>query len=400
MITTEEALEIILSHTINSEPELIPLPESLGRILQEVIKADREFPPFNRVTMDGIAVQSEALKSGRTDFGIEGVAAAGSAQMTLENAEACLEVMTGAVLPINTDWVIPYEQVEIKEGRATITVDAASLLKKSNVHEKGFDRKQNDILITSGKKIGSPEIGVCATVGKASIYVSKLPKTIILSTGNELVDIDQDPLPHQIRKSNIHQLRTLLSTQMINADYVHLPDDHSTIKEKLNEILNNYDLVVTSGGVSKGKFDYLPSVLDELGVQKHFHRVKQRPGKPMWFGTTDKTVVFSLPGNPISSFMCANIYLIPWVQKSIGQEGVKSQFGILTDDITFKPDLTRFQEVKLRYDEGKLLATPVKENGSGDLASLLESDAFIKLPIGKDTFKAGESYELFIFRDF
>ena len=152
--------------------------------------------------------------------------------------------------------------------------------------------------------------------------------------------------------------------------------------------------------MSKGKFDFIPAAMEELGVQKHFHKVKQRPGKPFWFGSHENgALIFALPGNPISSFMCVQVFLKEWLNRSLGIEVVKRPFAQLSEEVVFKPDLTYFLEVKVEYSEvGSLIGIPQRGHGSGDLANLAEADAFIGLSQGKDIFRKGESYPLYFYR--
>ncbi len=398
MISVAEALEIVTKKARDFGTTTIPLSEGIGRVLREDISADRDMPPYDRVTMDGIAIQFSEYEKGLRTYKIAGVAAAGAAQITLTASGQCLEVMTGAIMPQGLDTVIPYEEIEILDDHAT--VNDKPLTRQQNIHFKGFDRKAGDVVIKCGKVLSSTEIGVCATVGKSKVEVSRLPKTIIISTGDELVEIDEQPLAHQIRKSNIYRLKTALSYYGAEVDMAHLDDEYDTIIHELRKILNDYELVILSGGVSKGKFDFLPQALEELGVEKHFHRVSQRPGKPFWFGSyQDKATVFAFPGNPVSSFMCMQRYFKTWLNQSIQIAELNAPYAVLGADVHFKPNLTYFIEVKLDFTPtGEIIAHPVRGNGSGDLANLVDSDAFIELPIGKDDYYKGEKYPILTYR--
>jgi molybdopterin molybdotransferase len=397
MITVEEALHIVLEHKKDFGVETIPLHDAYGRILREPIKADRDFPPYDRVTMDGIAIRYDAFEKGNRKFPVEGVAPAGAMQASLNHPEKCLEVMTGAVMPEIADTVIRYEDVEITDGIASIQVD--DLQYRQNIHFQGEDRKKGDVVIEPGIRISSSEIGVCATVGKTHVKVSKLPRTIIISTGDELVDIGDNPLPHQIRRSNVYRLSTVLKHNHIPVTTAHLPDDRDSIDKALKEYLEEFDLLILNGGVSKGKFDYLPEALEAAKVRKLFHKIRQRPGKPFWFGVHENATVFAFPGNPVSSFMCMQQYFIPWLSTSLMENDRKILKAVLLDDVQFKPDLTYFLEVMLSYSsEGRIEAAPVKGNGSGDLANLVDAEAFIILPRGKDIYKKGEVYPLLMYR--
>ena len=397
MITVEEADQIISQNTLDFGVEEIDLNKGIGRVLREPIAADRDFPPYDRVTMDGIAIAIETYEKGTTVFPIEGIAAAGSVKQVLRSNSNCLEVMTGTMMPEGTNAVVPYEQISINEGKATLT--ANKITRDQNIHFKGQDRKKGEDIIQPGGLISSSEIGVCATVGKAKIKVSRLPRAIVISSGDELVDIDQTPEPHQIRRSNVYRLVTLLNSYHIQPDTAHLLDDYDSIVLKLKEYLETYDLIILSGGVSMGKFDFLPSALDELVVNKLFHKIKQRPGKPFWFGKLKKTTVFAFPGNPVSSFMCARRYFKPWLDQCLQLKLKPQPKAVLAAEVSFAPDLTYFLEARIDYSEkGELLAIPVRGNGSGDLANLVDADAFIELPRGRDDFHIGEVCPLIFYR--
>ncbi len=396
MITTKKALEIILNQTEDLGIEEIDFKKSLGRILKEDIAADRDFPPFDRASMDGIAINYSAFEKGIRAFKIEGIQAAGSPQLTLKDSKNCIEVMTGAMAPKNSDTVIPYEQVEIKNGIAIVSIDEFKAYK--NVHKKGLDRKQNDILIKKNIVISAAEIGVLATVGKTEVKVAKRPKIMVISTGDELVEVNQKPAVFQIRRSNVHTLISVLERLKIKADTIHITDNKPLLKQRIAKILSDYDVLLFSGAVSKGKFDFLPEVLDELGVEKLFHKVKQRPGKPFWFGKKENKTIFAFPGNPVSTFVSCLRYFYPWYQKSIGINYEITDFAVLAEDFTFKSDLTYFLQVKLENINGTLFANPIAGHGSGDLANLVDNDAFIELAQGKNLFKKGEVFPLIKYR--
>ena len=398
MISVQEATQIVLDHAIETPNISVPLFDAIGKVLRESLIADRDFPPYNRVTMDGIAIQHQAFKDGRRSFPVVGVAAAGAPQQTLENVEHCLEVMTGSILPAGTDVVIRYEDVEMKDNVATIIID--TLKYRQNIHEQGEDRRQGSLIVAPPLRLSSAEIGVAATIGKPELEVAHIPKAIIISTGDELVEVSEQPQAHQIRRSNVHRLRATLRSWGVETDTAHLIDDEAVILQKLEHILEEYQIVLMSGGVSKGKFDFIPNALDKLGVKKLFHRIKQRPGKPFWFGKAPGgSIIFALPGNPVSSFMCTHKYFYPWLQASLGLAQPKPAYAILDKDVTFRPDLTYFVQVKTRFDQnGTILATPVEGHGSGDLANLVDADAFMELPRGKDLFQKGEIYPLLIYR--
>lgn len=397
MITSQQALDIILDNTLDLEEEEIPFLKSLGRTLKEDIKADRDFPPFNRVSMDGVAISFKSYQEGCREFLIENIQQAGAEQLSLSNKQHCIEVMTGAVLPKNTDLVIPYELLEIK-GKIAISKDR-DFVKDQNVHAQANDRAINEVLIKKNSLISAAEIGVFATVGKSLVKVAKQPKVLVVSTGDELVEVNETPASYQIRKSNVYTLVSLLENLNIHVETAHLKDDRSLLSKKIKLYLETNDVILFSGAVSKGKFDFIPEVLEELGVEKKFHQVKQRPGKPFWFGKKGNTCIFAFPGNPVSTFVGCLKYFYPWYKKSAGIVYKNDQKAILAEDFIFKPDLTYFLQVRVENKKGLLLAVPVAGKGSGDLANLSKADAFLELPNDRTDFKTGEIFPLITYRN-
>ncbi|WP_224485221.1 molybdopterin molybdotransferase MoeA [Robertkochia aurantiaca] len=380
MITYENAIACVLREASGPATISVPLEQSQGYILAEDILADRDFPPFDRATKDGIALVAEAAGNGRKVFEIEGIAAAGSAQKYLQNPEHCLEVMTGAVVPEGADAVVMYEDLEIHDGKATLL---KPVKKGMNIHKQGSDTREGEVVLKSPLRISPAETGVLASVGKSFVKVFASPKVAVVATGNELVKVDSKPLPHQIRRSNTLTLKALLEKERIQAALYYLNDDKDELKAAIGKLLEENDVLLLSGGVSRGKYDYLPEVFESLGVSRIFHRVAQRPGKPLWFGKheTWNTTVFSFPGNPVSAFSCYHHYFLPWLDVCMGMHGrgVKVRAG---EHLSNDSDLTSFKRVRLALESGRLIAYLVKENGSGDLTSLVRTDGFIRLSPG------------------
>lgn len=395
MITVEEATQFVQANLFVPQKEEIALTDAIGRVLAESIFADRDLPPFHRVTMDGIAIQLASFQSGNRGFKIEGMQVAGEAQKKLDDVNSCLEVMTGAVLPHAADCVVPYELVEVLDGIATLKTE--TVLPSQNIHVQGRDAKQGDILLSVGQKISPAEIAVMASVGKSRIAVFSLPRVAIISTGDELVDVTEIPATHQIRQSNTWALHAALKEMNVSATVFHLMDDPEAMKQRLHTIMEEHDILILSGGVSKGKFDFVPTVLANLSIQKIFHQISQRPGKPFWFGRSDHHWVFAFPGNPVSTYMCFYRYFKPWLTMSNGGNVVIPQ-AILATDFSFKPDLTYFLEVSVINEKGLLKAYPRAGAGSGDFANLKEVHGFLELPKGRTDFKAGEVFDYYPFR--
>ena len=300
-------------------------------------------------------------------------------------------------MPKGVDTVIRYEDLLIENGIAMINLD--DLNRKQNIHFKGIDIAKNTRIVEKGKQLSSAEINIAAAVGKAELKVVQLPKAIIISTGDELVPVSETPELHQIRRSNIYGIKNTLTEWGLEADLEHLPDDKEKMLSIISQLLKEYELLIFTGGVSKGKFDYLPEVLEKLNVKKHFHKIQQRPGKPFWFGTNSTgRKIFALPGNPVSAFVCVYMYLQYWLKESLGLES-ETLYTELKKDVEFNPDLVYFLEAKLESRaDGTLIADPIKGNGSGDFANLVKTDGFLILPQNKSQFFANEVYPFVPYR--
>lgn len=392
-MTPTEALDILLSTLPAPTHETVSLDSAPGRILLETITADRPFPAFDRVMMDGIAVKSTAIQAGSRTFELTGLATAGSPAVTLPSENACIRVNTGAVLPTGADQVIPIEEVdEINEVSATISENVAAEAFQF-VHRKGSDFAQESELIQGGTVIGAKEVGVLASVGAAQVQVAQAPKITLISTGDELVDIDQTPLPHQIRRSNTTAMQAACKRLGIEAETLHLADELTPIKVALEQLFDSGSWIILSGGISKGTHDFIPTALEKLGAEQQFQWVKQRPGKPMAFYTTPSGVpIFALPGNPMSTLCCFHRYVLPALDKTLGKTSTTPAHVTLAEPFIFKKPLALFLPVRLNK-EGE--AIPVPTQNSGDFASIMGTDGFIELPADQDTFEAGQSFSFY-----
>lgn len=396
MITVQEASAAILSHLFNPGSVSCSIHEAVGKVLAEEVTADRDFPPFHRVSMDGIAIHSEAWRKGKRKFRIEGIQAAGESQKELSQQDNAFEVMTGAMLPKGTDAVIRYEDLLIESSFASVQIEKVDAWQ--NVHRQAQDAKGRDVLISEGMILSPAEIALLASVGKSTVKVKEYPKTAIVASGDELVDISSTPLPHQIRRSNTYAIEAAMKTLGWKGEQFHLPDEEEVLRRSLYEIVEKFDVIILSGGVSQGKFDFIPAVMESIGVEKIFHQVNQRPGKPFWFGASENgKVVFALPGNPVSTYMCFYKYIKPWLLESLGVE-VETQYAILAKDFTFLPKLTYFLQVSVKNESGRLMAYPEAGGGSGDFANLKKIHGFLEFPPDRQEFKAGEVFPFIGFR--
>lgn len=401
MLSVAAAYTAVLQTVQDLGTEVLPFEAATGRVLREQVQADRPFPPFDRVSMDGIAIAYDSFGRGQQIFGVEDIQAAGAPRLQLSNTANCIEVMTGAILPELTDTVIPYEQLTATdhEGFRRFSINAA-VKKGQHIHLKGSDVEEAAVLIEAGTLIGPAEAGVLATVGKTTVLVSRLPRVVVIATGNELVPVHATPDEHQVRMSNVYSLVAALQRYGITAEYVHLNDDVEEMTLQLQPLIGKTDVWISSGAVSAGMYDHLPKVLQQLGMQQVFHKVQQRPGKPFLFGTfKEGPVVFALPGNPVSGFMCFYRYVLPWLQAAMGAAQAPVQYAVLQEKITFEPALEYYLPVKLQSQpDGTLGAIPQPYRGSGDLASLLKADAFMALPSDQAVFEKGTTYPVWPFR--
>jgi molybdopterin molybdotransferase len=393
MLSPAEAEALILEQIAPFHREDCAIGAAECRVLRAEIRADRDLPPFDRVTMDGYALRAAAVAGGRRVFGVGGVQAAGMRAFKLGPAEdACLEVMTGAVVPEGADLIVPYEQTERAGGVVTLTGDLARFEPGACIHRRGSDHRAGDVLVRAGTRLTGREIAVAAACGCATVTVAQLPRIAVIATGDELVEVDHVVAPHQIRRSNDYALRAALATAGYpQAERFHLRDVRHEIEHMLWHIVAEFDVVIITGGVSKGKFDFLPGELDRQGVRRGFQGVAQRPGKPFWFGITARqTPVFALPGNPVSAYTCLHRYVLPALAHASGLTPRPQQKVALAAPVTFRAPLAYLLPVKLSAGpHAEALATPDPSNTSGDLAGLLDTDGFVELAAGTGEFAAG-----------
>ncbi len=396
-ISVQEAENIVLAQAHPVPVERRPLARCSGQVIRESVKTDRDFPPFDRVTMDGIAFSFASYTAGSRSFRVQGVQAAGAPRQSLDDPAACFEVMTGAVLPAGCDCVVPVEVIRREGDWATVN-DDATVESNQYIHARASDHSLGETLVNEGTLLRSPEIAVCATVGMSQVAVSRPFRVAVLTTGDELVPVDAHPEDHQIRASNGYAIAAALGKSgRAEVEVFHAPDERTALHETAQRLLSDFDLLALSGGVSAGKFDLVPGVLTDLGVQMLFHRVTQRPGFPLWFGMTSSgRAVFGLPGNPVSSLVSTHRYIIPYIDQCLGLETQTGETARLAERYEFRPELTLFLPVGLfRDDQGSLSARPMPVNSSGDLAGLLNSGGFLELPAAQSSFEAGSIWPLY-----
>ena len=368
-----------------------PLNRLVGAVLAEAVHAERDQPPFDRVAMDGIGLASAAWREGRRRYAIQDVQAAGRPPLALESSDNCIEVMTGAVLPAGCDAVVPVERLTLTDGGAEVAADAV-VAPGLNVHARGTDGRAGERLLEPGLRLGAPEAAIIASCGLADVAVRADPRIALISTGDELIEPGHAITAWQVRRSNPAALRAALAARGQTAVVDdHLPDDPTTMRDRLAAHLADRDLLVLTGGVSMGRYDHVPTVLAALGVREVLHRVAQRPGKPMWFGLgAAGQAVFGLPGNPVSALVCLVRYVVPALEALLCATPSRVDWLPLTVPYRVRPPLAMLLPV--RIDTGPAQApavVPCPTRGSGDFVSLAGSDGFVELPPGPADYPAG-----------
>ncbi|MCX6193877.1 MAG: molybdopterin molybdotransferase MoeA [Cytophagales bacterium] len=361
MISPLEAIELLKNITIPFRTEKMPLAKTLGMNIAEKIVADRDFPPFDRVMMDGIAVKDISAPTWK----IEGILFAGEPAKAIKKMDGALEIMTGATAPRGTEAIIKIEDLKIEKKIASY-IGKTPLEKGQFIHLQGADAEAGSVLVKKRTKIGPVEIAIAATVGKAHIEVESKPHVHIFSTGDEIVGLHETPADHQIRSSNVMMLKSVLLSKGFKANSSHLADSAEKIKSSIDKALESNDIILLSGGVSAGKKDLVPSVLAEAGFETVFHKISQKPGKPLLVATRhDGKVVFAFPGNPISTLTCFWVYFLPWVSGEWPEYSVK--------EIKFLPKPSAELDQWIPVENGEVLA----HNGSGDLISWSRADGLV-----------------------
>lgn len=370
----------------------VPLGEAAGRILGQAIRADRDHPPFDRVMMDGIAVRWSATLP--RAFAIAGARFAGSTgSMPDPGEDACIEVATGSMLPGGCDCVIPVEQLRRDGDRYLLADDCRPSLGQF-VHPRGSDCTAGSMLLDAGMRLGGPEMAVLASNGFARVEVAATPSIAILSTGDELLPVDAAATPAgSIRRSNDIAIATAL--RMHGFDRVackHVGDERADTEAAVGRLLAAHDVLILSGGVSKGQRDHVPAALLAHGVERVFHGIAQRPGKPMWFGIGPRgQAVFALPGNPVSALVCTIRYVRPALLAAQGASRPSQGSAVLAEAVDASDTLTVFMPARLRIDEaGRQVATVAPARTSGDFTALPRSDGVVELPPAGARLPAGQ----------
>lgn len=384
MIPFEKAYEIVMQTGCSTGYEIIDFTFSLNRVLAENVISDVDMPPFDRASMDGFACRKSDLAS---DLEIIETIAAGSWPERRIGSCQCSRIMTGAAVPEGADCVVKVEDTEILTSGK---VRFKGMIVKENIAKKGEDVCKGDIVLKAGKLISPQDIAVLASSGHTSVRVGRKPSVAVISTGNEIVEPWNIPGISQIRNSNSYQLMAQLERAGASGKYYGIAmDDEPATFRIVERAISENDMVLITGGVSMGDFDFVPSVIEKAGVRLLFSRVAVQPGKPTTFGITGEKVVFGLPGNPVSSFVQFEMLVRPLICKMMGFEWKPG-----TVKLPLKGDYSRKSAERMALvpvvitDDG--FASIVEFHGSGHITSLPYSDGLISIPSGIFTLARGE----------
>jgi molybdenum cofactor synthesis domain-containing protein len=396
----EEALARLLAATVPLPVEYIPLNEALGRRLAEPVRADRDLPPFDRATMDGYAVRSADLAAGPALLPVTGLVAAGTWPGTGPGPGEVWEIYTGAPLPPGADAVVPVEETEAEPGTGRVRLPAG-VAPGTHVDRQGGAAGAGSVLLGAGGRIGPAQITLLAAVGHDPVAVGGLPRVHLAATGDELVDHREVPTPACIRDSSSPTLTALLAEEGVGPVLsLRLPDEPAAVADFLRPAAGQADLVLVTGGVSAGARDHVEEVLLGLGGRLLFDAVRLKPGKPCTAVRLGRALVLGLPGNPVSSFVAARLFVQPVLRRLAGAADPRPRFrpaelGFEASNRGLRPEL---RPVHCGGDGTRLVAGEVPYRGSGDVAGLALGNAFALLP-AEQVLPAGRRVAVLDYRD-
>ena len=370
--------------------ETVRLDDALGRVLASTISADRDYPPFNRSARDGFAVRASDVANPPARMKIIGQTRAGEPSRFQIQPDETVEIMTGAPGPEGADTVVMWEHSTRDGDHVTLE---KSLHSGKNLIYRGSEAKQGSVVLEPGVPLDYPEIALLASTGNEGVEVYRKPSVAILSTGDEVVELDVAPERFQIRNSNAYSLAMQVRRQGGEPHILPIAPDRLDRTRELVEEGLRAGLLLLSGGVSMGKYDFVEQVLSELGAELFFTEVKIQPGKPLVFGRVGSTPVFGLPGNPISTMVTFEVFARIALHRLAGRKASPLPFleARLGSDFKHKPVLTRFLPSVLQGDYGEATVNPVKWQGSGDLVALARANCFLVATPDRESWKAGDS---------
>ncbi len=384
MISLQQAQQLVLQQARLFGKEIILLDEALGRVLNEPLTADRDYPPFNRATMDGIAISSTDWEAGTRSYNIVETVFAGKAATKIIGKGECYKIMTGAGVPAGADTVIRKEDLQVNESSVSITVSEISM--GQNIAAKGSDIREGIAVADPPQLIKPGIITTLASLGYDEVKVASLPSVSIITTGDEVLPVGAAVNKVQIRNSNQHLLKALLQQWKIKpVSCEHIKDDAAALLQAINRRKQN-DILILSGAVSAGDADYVPEVLLKVGAEKIFHKVAIRPGKPIWFGRFEKgAVVFALPGNPFSTFVTFKLFIENFLLQCFGLPPMQPFYLPFNGNRIKKTNLDEFFPAIISGNPS--VVTPVDFNTSGDITAVLKAGALAMQPAEKAEIK-------------
>lgn len=388
MIPVKEALELISKHSASLTPERIDLKNALGFILAEDVISPINMPPFDQSAMDGYALnRTDAIEIYDLNYRIQ---AGDDASGIHLNPGECARIYTGAMIPSGCNTVIQQENTSESEGKVTIVNGADNL----NIRPEGEQYKQNEIIASAGQLLNPGVIGFLASAGIQSANVYPKPKTLIIATGNELVEAGNELKKGQIYESNAIMLQSALGALNIPTDSIKLADEKEVVVKAFESALEQYDLILVSGGISVGDYDFVREAMDVNEVEEIFYKVRQKPGKPLYFGKKKHAIVFGLPGNPSSALTSFYIYVLPAIQSLTGrnQAFLQQKHVALTHDFHKKGSLTNFVRAKIS-EHG---VTVLSHQSSAMLNAWSEANALLMIPDESNECKEGELFTAFL----
>ncbi len=404
MLTVDDALREILKRVPVHAPEAVTLQDAWGLVLAEEIVSPVDSPPFDKSLMDGYAVRAaDCTASGVELKVVDEVTAGRVSSRSLESGEA-IRIMTGAPLPAGCDAVVPVERTRFDDATQTVTIQAEGISSEAHILRRGAAMREGDRILSPGRRLQPQEMGALAELGCASVQVRRRPRVAILATGDELVPFSETPGAGQIRNSN----EVMLTAQVLRAGGVPVPlgiarDERSDLRAKIESGLE-CDFLLLSGGVSAGKLDLVPSELEAAGVREVFHKVNVKPGKPLWFGlrspdgaeASGSTFVFGLPGNPVSSLVCFELFARTAIRHWCGTEpATPTAFPArLSQAHIARGDRPTYHPARLEFAADGPVVIPVPWQGSADLRGTVDANCMAVFPPGDATYDAGAAIKV------
>ena len=391
MISFEEAQQIVLSKKNESTPTVIPLLESIGNFYSEDIHADRNYPPFNRAAVDGIAFYWDGVSPIKESYQLAGTTFAGELWQKEIQGFECLRIMTGAPVPKQLNVLVRVEDISA-ENNTIYFKKGISFTQMQNIAKEGEDILKNTVVLTKGMRITPQHVGTLASLGYGFVPSYEFLTATILRTGNEIIDPSTDTITSwQIRDSNSFTIRSLLKDYPININVCSAQDTVDALIKQI-EASKESNILILTGGVSAGDADYVPEALIACGFICHFHKVKIRPGKPIWFGThPNGCVAFGLPGNPFSVQIGVKVFVEPFIRKCFSNSDNTFTDKVLTHDRLKKIDFDEF----VVANESVTGVEVKKHNGSGDITASLFSTGMIRHNASIEKMESGISVDYY-----